>query len=995
MIRVHDHLLDTLEELEKKEFKKFKHNLNQDVEGFKKISMGKLEDADKNDVIDLMVKQHGCEGAVKVTLAILKKIPRNQLAENLRSMVQEGKAVELDAPTHQEAATQELKSNLKRSCVTLFEGPAAKVKRVNLNEVYTKLYAVEGWEGGVCLEHEFIHNEAESWRCSTEENRVMLSKLFQSNESKVLTIGIAGVGKTVAVQKFVLEWVEGHRNQDVDFIFLIRFRDLNLVKDEEYSFQRLLLYFYPELKNLNDAKIFDDECRVLFILDGLDEFRIPLNFNQKRLSDVTEKAKIEVLITNLIKGHLLPSALIWITSRPATADQIPNTYRVTELRGFGDVEKEEYFKKRLPKEQAKRLISHIAKSKSLQIMCHLPIFCWIMTSVLKQHLSKKESEEIPKTLTEIYTRFLVMQANMKCEKYDESLEKDTRKLLKSNREVILQLAELAFKQLVEGKVVFYEEDLDECGINMREPSMCSGICSEFFLEESSVYQRKVFCFVHLSFQEFLAAFYVFYCYASKNMKPLHILLKKSEDKEVSLDKLLCKVVDLNLWSKTGRYNLFLRFLVGISLESNQRLLQGILTHVEPSAESIRRTVQYIKQQIQSEDLPVDSSINLFHCLLEMNDQSFYSETREFLKSAKCPEKKLKSAHCSAIAHILHISGDVLDELDPKKYKATMEGCRRLIPAVGNCRKALFFSCSLTETSCEGLSSALQKLNSPLRELDLTNNDLRDPGLKLLSAALGSPNCKLEILRLSGCLITEKGCSFLAEALNTNPSNLRELDLSYNHPGESGTKMLSDLKEDCNYRLEKLDHGGEFRIKPGLRKYSCGLTLDVNTADSCLSLSEGNRKASWEGLQQENPHNPERSDWLAQVLCVESLRDRSYWEVECGGKATVAVTYRGVARKTETDEMFGPNTTSWSLTCAGDHYALQHSDLTTKVPASDPQCRRVGVYLDQPAGTLTFYSVASTTDTPNLIHTFHCSFTEPLYAGFGVNGGSSVTLVHMQ
>ncbi|KAL6459449.1 hypothetical protein MHYP_G00329210 [Metynnis hypsauchen] len=193
------------------------------------------------------------------------------------------------------------------------------------------------------------------------------------------------------------------------------------------------------------------------------------------------------------------------------------------------------------------------------------------------------------------------------------------------------------------------------------------------------------------------------------------------------------------------------------------------------------------------------------------------------------------------------SGEVLDELDLKKFNTSEEGYKRLIPALTVCRKARLVECSLTTKSCEKLSSALQSTHSSLKELDLSNNDLQDLGVELLSAGLKRSHCKLEILRLSGCMVTFKGCSSLASALKSNPSNLRELDLSYNHPEESGVKLLSDLLEDPHCALKKLqvDHGGKIRIKPGPRKYAVHLTLDPNTAHRRLSLSESNRKDQYQ------------------------------------------------------------------------------------------------------------------------------------------------------
>ncbi|KAI2667167.1 NLR family CARD domain-containing protein 3 [Labeo rohita] len=886
------------------------------------------------------------------------------------------------------------KTSMKKKYESLFEGIKLQENETLLNRIYTQLYIIEGESEGVNEEHEVLQMEKTAKTQQAQDTPIYCNDIFKASpESRceekdqikvVLTKGIAGIGKTVSVQKFILDWAEGNSNQDVDFMFVLPFRELNLIRDNQYSLHRLLLDFYPELQDL-DSQI-HEKCKIVFIFDGLDESRITLVFSDdQKVCDVTETSSVGVLMSNLITGELLPSAHIWITSRPAAANQIPSEYisRLTEIQGFNELQKEEYFRKRISDEhQANRIISHIRKARSLHIMCHIPVFCWISSTVLQKLLKEDLSAEIPQTLTEMYIHFLLIQINIRNQKYEE---RDTQKLLQANREVIVKLAEVAFKQLMKGNVMFYEEDLRESGIDINDASVYSGICTEIFKEESVIHQRKVYSFIHLSIQEFLAAFHVFYCYLRSTTETLRMF--------DSMHNLHQGAIDKSLESENGHLDLFLRFLLGISQESNQRLLQDLLTHSENSSESIRRTSQYIKEKIKDgEGFSTERSINLFLCLLEVKDQTLSREIQEFVKSDTHSEKKLSPAHCSAIAYILQMSEEVLDEFDLRKYNTSDEGRRRLIPAMINCTKAILTGCNLTDQCCESLSSALQSTNSVLKELDLTNNDLRDSGVKLLSDGLKNPNCQLEILRLSGCMVTEEGCGFLSSALSSNPLHLRELDLSYNHPGQSGVQLLNNKLNDpnCSLQILNVDHGGDFRITAGLQKYACSLKLDPNTANTHLILSEGNRKATYMEEQQSYPDHPERFEHHPQGLCGEGLTGRCYWEAEWSGRGTeISMTYKDISRKGGSDCRFGFNQKSWNLSSFYNRLTVCHNNDSTEI-STPSTSNRVGVYLDWSAGTLSFYSV-SDTHTLTHIHTFKTTFTEPLYAGFGVYYGSPVSL----
>ncbi|KAM8888278.1 NLR family CARD domain-containing protein 3-like isoform 21-T23 [Synchiropus picturatus] len=724
----------------------------------------------------------------------------------LRSMKEENLADVLWSRSGAGVCAGRLKRSLQKKFHSVSEGVARAGNSAPLNQIYTELYITEGGTEQVNQEHEVRQIEAATRQQTRPGTTIRPEDLFKASPDRpirsLLTKGVAGIGKTLLTQKLTLDWAEDKAHHNFQLVFPFTFRELNLLKEKKLSLVELVHLFFPETKDSGLSSF--EGVQVLFILDGLDECRLPLDFNSRLLT--AESTSVDVLLTSLIRGKLLPSAQLWITTRPAAANQIPPECvdMVTEVRGFTDLQKEEYFRKRFRDEEQTTIISHIRSSRSLYIMCHIPIFCWITATVLEDMLKSRETGELPKTLTEMYIHFLVVLAKVKKLKYhggggtDPVWDPESRKMMES-------LGKLAFEQLQRGNLIFYESDLTECGIDITAAALYSGVFTQIFREERGLYQDKVFCFVHLSLQEFLAALHAHLkCFNSGvNLLDSQQTSKLAKIFGLHIKQFYQTAINEAVKSPNGHLDLFLRFLLGLSLQTSHRLLPGLLTQTGSSSWTHQDTAELIKKKIREKVSP-ERIINLFHCLSEVKDTSLVEQLQQQLSSGALSSRKLSPAQCSTLAFILLSSEEDLDVFDLRKYSASEEALERLLPVVQASKKVLLSDCGLSERSGSLLSSVLSSPSSSLTQLDLSwNRDLEDAGVELLSAGLKSPHCHLETLSLSYCWLSERSGSLLSSVLSSPSSSLTQLDLSENKLKDAGVELLSAGLKSPHCHLETL------------------------------------------------------------------------------------------------------------------------------------------------------------------------------------------------
>ncbi|KAM9772421.1 NACHT, LRR and PYD domains-containing protein 3-like [Syngnathus typhle] len=794
-------LLETLEDLGDDDFKKFKFYMH--------LPKSIKVNADRTDIAEELVNRYS-KKAVAETRKILKKIGNYELAKLLQNKgVTRAASDRISLKVQMGIFKRELQENLRDMYCKAPEGNTEPRQQEALQSVYTKLHISRGVAGLPDKQHEVLQMEmcGEDEEKEEEEESIEPCDIFKSEMPlrTMVTVGFAGIGKTFLVRKFVLDWANGTANTDVDFLFPLPFRELNLEEEERFSLIELIQHFICDSKaaiemlkdilvsvqDLGKRTYKNSSVKILFVLDGLDECRLKLDLSDERKKrlDVTRAYPVEVLLAHLIKGNLLPCARLWITTRPQAARDIPPRLvdGRTEVKGFSRSQRLDYFRKRFPNDE-EDIIEHIKRSCSIFIMCHMPIFCWLTATILQDCWDA--GKELPETLTEIYTEFLLYH-----------LDRAEGRGGQKSTEYVKALAKVAFRHLMKKQQIFYESDLRESGLDDPQVAKHSGVFTEVFVEVPPLkkYQlSKMFQFIHLSIQEYLAALYVMMSLFQDNKNVLGELPMHCE--QTSLVRVHQAAIRKALESE-GNLDLFLRFLVGLSLQCNQKLMGELLKAPKNFSHSNAEIVRLIEQQINKNS--PEENINLFYCLKELKDESLLEQLQKYFEAFHSYPENVPPAMWSALVFFLRVSDKAMSYFVLEEYAPSEKGLLMLLPVVKAFRRSDLQECNLSKKSCEALASVLSSPCS-LRELELSNNDLGDDGLEALAAGLAKPQCALQVLWLKHCNLSKKSCEALASVLSSPGGSLRELDLGCNDLYDGLEALAAGLaKPQCALRVLKL------------------------------------------------------------------------------------------------------------------------------------------------------------------------------------------------
>ncbi|XP_059817457.1 NACHT, LRR and PYD domains-containing protein 3-like [Hypanus sabinus] len=696
-----------------------------------------------------------------------------------------------------------------------------KVKVFQLVDRYAELTVITTVRDRRLVEHELLARgrDHEEWRhkhlCDQLEilrSDQLFLRRFSRNKSTSAILaavaGVAGIGKTTMVQKIVHDWATGKIYQQFQFVFSFKFRDLNSINCR-INLRELILDQYPYFGNFL-REIWKNPEGLLLIFDGLDEFKDKIDFADSQRdtepqptgTDPEFKCKVSDIVYSLIQGKLLPGCSVLVTTRP-TALHLLEKAEISiwaEILGFTDEERKEYFIRHFKDQTvAEAVFKHVKENEILYTMSYNPSYCWILALALGPFFTQRvrDPQRVPKTITQLYSYYIY------------NILKNHGREIENPRDVLLRVGQLAFRGVSEKKIVFTDRDLIK--YNLQPSQFLSGFLMELLEREDSA-RSVVYTFPHLTIQEFVAAVAQFL-----NPHPGDILILLTEAQNMT----------------DGRFEVFLRFVAGLSSPMTAWGLEEFLC--PPLHQTTYRVIDWMREEVKRQsgntcsEAGKRSLLNTLHYLFESQNRGLAQAALGSVETLSFSGMPLTPIDCAVLSHVIGHC-DTIKHLDLENCHIQCEGIQQLVPGLHKClelrlglndlgdlgvnlvsaalmnpeckiQKMWLDNVKLTDSGAKDLASALST-NPSLTELNLTDNELRDSGVKLVSAALRNQECKIQKLWLRNVGLTDSGAEDLASALSTKPS-LTELDLSENELGDSGVKLVSAALRNQECKIQKL------------------------------------------------------------------------------------------------------------------------------------------------------------------------------------------------